>query len=271
MNKALLILVDGCRPDILAAAPASYINSLSQQGAWTYNARTVTPSITLPVHFSIFTSMTPGNHGVETNSSGAPVSDAAVGFFQWAKFHGRSTAMYYNWEFLRQLSPPGYLDTAIYLNTAMDPDGDMRISRAARHDMIENRPDFAFVYFGVLDEAGHAHGFESDAYIAAMQKADQAVEYLVEGLISAGIRDQYTILFQSDHGGIGHDHSTPVQEVMTIPWFIVGNGIQKTEIQKTGVSVIDTAPTLARCMGLPRHHLWQGKMIQEAFIPGTDP
>lgn len=267
MNKTLLILIDGCRTDVLANVDTPAIESLMATGAWTLNARTVSPSITLPVHFSIFTSMPPSNHGIFANSSGLPPSESATGFFQWVKMMGGTTAMYYNWEFLRQLSPPGYLDSSIYLNTALTSDGDMRIAKAASDNIISLEPDFAFVYLGVLDETGHAHGYESQLYIDSLRSADQAVGYLLDELSDAGLINQYNILLQSDHGGFGHSHNDPVPEVMTIPWIMNGPDICSKEISETDITVLDTVPTLARCMGLPRHHLWQGKAIESIIRP----
>ncbi|MEH0020246.1 MAG: alkaline phosphatase family protein [Desulfobacter sp.] len=270
LTKTLLLIVDGCRTDCLAATPTPAIDRLKEQGAWTFKARTVIPSITLPVHFSIFTAMNPVTHGVLSNGANPNVSGSAVGMVAWFKSLGRTTAMYYNWEYLRELAPPGCLNRSFFLDTACDAGGDMAVAELAAADMVAGLPDFAFVYLGCLDEAGHAHGYGSAPYLSSLARADQAIGHLLTTLEQAGVKDQYTILFQSDHGGMGHDHMDPVPEVLDVPWILSGPGICPGKIDRPDpgapVSVMDTAPTLARCMGLPSHPLWQGRAVREAFV-----
>ena len=269
MTKTLLILIDGCRTDMLAAARTPAIDKLRERGAWTYRARTVTPSVTLPVHFSIFTAMTPVNHGVLSNAANPNVSNSAVSLPQWLRAAGKATAMYYNWEYLRELTPPGCLDRSFYVDTATDPDGDMAVARLAAADITDTFPDFSFVYLGCLDEAGHAGGYESETYRACLERADRAVAFLVTALENAGLADSCTILLQSDHGGIGYNHEDPLPEVMEVPWILAGPGVAPGEIRIPGdappVSVTDTAPTLLRCMGVAPPTVWQGRVVREAF------
>ena len=269
MTRTLLIHIDGCRADTLAAAATPAIHRLKAGGAWTYGAVTVTPSVTLPVHFSIFTSMAPTSHGVLSNAADPAVSRSAPNMVQWFQSLGKTCAMYYNWEYLRELSPPGYLDRSIFFDTLKRPDGDMIIAEAAAADMISAQPEFTFVYLGCPDEVGHSKGFESPEYALSIEKADQAVAHLLNRLDLAGIRDQYSILLQSDHGGMGNHHTQSVPEVMMVPWILSGPKIRPREIVHPEglppVSVLDTAPTLALCMDLMPHPLWEGKAVTQAF------
>ncbi|MBC2712317.1 MAG: alkaline phosphatase family protein, partial [Desulfosarcina sp.] len=49
--KTILVIIDGCRSDGLEQAKTPNIDHMIENGAHTMNARTVTPSITLPAHF----------------------------------------------------------------------------------------------------------------------------------------------------------------------------------------------------------------------------
>ena len=260
MKKALLILIDGCRTDVLKAAAIPAIDGLMEKSAWTLEAQTVFPSITLPVHFSIFTSTGPFTHGVLTNGGRPPVSPAVMDMFLWVKSLGKTTAMYYNWEFLRELSPAGNLDRSLFFNTNLEPGGDMAVAQAAAADITNFQPDFAFVYLGCLDETGHAKGYQSNEYIKSLEAAGQAAGHILDTLDRTGLTNTYTILLQSDHGGLGNDHSDPSPEVMTIPWMIAGPGITPGQLT-CQVSVLDTMPTLAQCMDIPRPAQWQGRIL----------
>ena len=266
MSKAILLHIDGCRVDTLQAANTKNIYKLIESGAWTLNAQTDTPPLTLPVHFSIFTSMHSGNHGVLTNTATPRACPSLTGIMEWLKLHGKTTAMYFNWEPLKALSPPDYLDSSMYLNTSMNRDGDMKVAEAAARDLLENKIDFSFIYLGCLDEIGHSTGFGSDEYRASLERADHAVGHLLRSLEKAGVLQEYTILFESDHGGIDHDHAETISEVMTIPWVINGPAVRPGELpHDRPVTVIDTAPTLCHCLGIQSPPNWKGRPVLEAF------
>ena len=272
MSKVILLHIDGCRVDTLRAAKTPNISKLMSSGAWTLKAQTVTPSVTLPVHFSIFASMNSIGHCVLTNGARPNVPRSIMGIIEWAKSHEKRTAMYYNWEFLRELSPPGSLDSSFFLNSLMEDDGDMQVAEFAAEDIIKNSPDFAFVYLGCPDEVGHDRGFESDEYVISLEKADKAIGYLLNSLKENNRQQEYTILLESDHGGADHEHTKNIPEVMTVPWVINGPLIRAGEItleqpkQNELISVVDTIPTLAHCLGIPSHPSWKGRIVTEAFI-----
>ena len=64
--KTLVIIVDGMRPDAIADHPIA--KKIMEKSAYTLNARTVMPSVTLPCHMSLFHSVDPTRHGTTTNT-----------------------------------------------------------------------------------------------------------------------------------------------------------------------------------------------------------
>jgi hypothetical protein len=66
-NHVVLFVVDGLRPDGLQEADTPHIDGLIAGGAATWQAQSVTPSITLPCHASLFLAVPPARHGVVTN------------------------------------------------------------------------------------------------------------------------------------------------------------------------------------------------------------
>ena len=69
-------------------------------------SRTVFPSVTLPCHMSMFHSVPPQRHGVLSNTY-TPQVRPVSGLFDQAKMAGKTTAMFYGWEQLRDLGRPG--------------------------------------------------------------------------------------------------------------------------------------------------------------------
>ena len=65
--KFILTIMDGCRPDGLAQATTPNLDSLWQNGAYSWQARSIMPSISLPCHSSMFRSVLPEKHGIYDN------------------------------------------------------------------------------------------------------------------------------------------------------------------------------------------------------------
>jgi len=112
MPKVILVVIDGCRPDALETASTSAIDHLIASGASTMAARTVEPPITLPAHFSLFTSHHPRDHHVTTNTDRPCLSPKTCSIIEAVKKERLKTAAACSWELLRNLAPPGALDTS---------------------------------------------------------------------------------------------------------------------------------------------------------------
>ena len=263
--KTILVIIDGCRSDALEQAKTPNIDYMITNGVHTLNAQTVTPSITLPVHFSIFTSMLPLGHNVSTNTGIPQPSSAARSIIDVAKDHGKKTAAFYSWEQFRNLSAPGSLDHSYFINSGSMESRDIELAHASACYLNSHSPDFCFIYFEGTDIAGHRSGFMSAEYLDALETADTALGIILNELKRTNLSDCYNIVLHSDHGGIDNHHLKNTPEVMTVPWIAVGPEVKKNHIITGKVNIIDTAPTLAGLMNIPEHHTWQGRAISEIF------
>lgn len=263
--KVLFIMLDGCRPDALQQANTPHLDSLSQNGAYTWSARSVMPSVTLPCHSSIFRGISPEKHGVGADNVFNPTAAAFPSIIDLASQAGKHTAMFYSWEQLRDLSAPGSLKVSYCRNADYGLDNDTPIAQMAADYLTAQQPDFCFLYFGDIDLAGHLYSWMSPGYLAAIEANDQAVGIVLQALNDSGLRDQYTIIFQADHGGHDTDHGTDLPEDMTIPWVINGPNIKQGYAIQRPVSLLDTAPTIAHLLGIDAQPEWEGQAVLEAF------
>jgi predicted AlkP superfamily pyrophosphatase or phosphodiesterase len=260
-SAVVLIMIDGLRPDALALTPCPHLTALKERSAYTLAAHSVMPSMTLPCHMSIFHSVPPARHGVTTNEW-RPMARPLPGLVEVAKAAWRRCAFFYNWEPLRNLSAPGSLAFAYFRDNLYEPDGDERIVAEAARYIAAERPDFTFVYLGTLDIAGHGYGWMSDNYLAHLAGLDGTVGRLLDALPA-----EATLLLQSDHGGHDRTHGSELPDDMTIPWLAAGPGIRQGYEIGAAVSLLDTAPTLARLLGLSPHPEWEGRVVEEIFAP----
>ncbi|MBW2740668.1 MAG: alkaline phosphatase family protein [Deltaproteobacteria bacterium] len=265
MNKTILVIIDGCRSDGLEQAKTPNIDYMIENGSHTLNARTVTPSITLPAHFSIFTSMLPLEHNVLTNTGSPQPSSSARSIIDVAKDYGKKTAAFYSWEHFKNLSAPGSLDHSYFINSGSSENLDLEVAQAAAGYLNSCCPDFCFVYLEGTDIAGHRSGFMSMEYLDAIETADTAIGIILNELEKANLYNCYNIILHSDHGGINNHHLENTPEVMTIPWIAVGPGVRQKHRITDKVNIIDTAPTLADLMDIPVYHTWQGRSVSEIF------
>ncbi|MCF6265811.1 MAG: alkaline phosphatase family protein [Desulfuromusa sp.] len=261
--KTILMVIDGCRPDALSQAKTPVIDNMIKKGSCSLNAETVSPPITLPVHFSIFTSMTPIAHNVLTNTGSPMPSSEARSIIDVAKDFGKKTAAFYSWEHFRNLSTPGALDHAHLTKSNSVKNCDIEIAESVSSYLVSDLPDFTFVYLEGTDIAGHENGWMSKEYFEAIENADKAVGVILETLASNNLSNSFNIILQSDHGGVGRKHMHDVKEVMTVLWIAYGHGIKEQHRIKQDINVIDTAPTLAMLMNIPAHHSWQGCAVRE--------
>jgi predicted AlkP superfamily pyrophosphatase or phosphodiesterase len=156
MNKVVLFLVDGMRPDGLQQARTPVMDKLMGSGSFTLNAQTVMPSVTLPCHMSLFHSVLPERHGVTTNIY-TPQVRPVPGLFEVIQQAGLKAVMFHSWDELRDVARPGSIHTSLYLKDSQDPDGpgDAALVELTVQWLSKNDFDFAYVYLGFTDNVGH--------------------------------------------------------------------------------------------------------------------
>jgi len=269
-TNVLLFVVDGLRPDALLQAPTPHMDRLAAQGAYTWQAQTVAPSITLPCHASLFLAVPPARHGVLSNvwtRPQPPLPSLIEVLADGSDGTGRGAAAFYSWEELRDLAPPGALDFA-YHHRLGDPEEGMReleICAVAADYIVKYRPALAFVYIEAPDLVGHRHGWMSKPYLRAVGNADRAIGLVLETLTVSGQLGHTVCLVLADHGGHGLGHGDDVPEDLTIPWIVSGPGVRRGHQISGPVNIIDTAPTLAHLLGLAAPAEWSGQVVQEAL------
>ncbi len=263
MTRVVLTLVDGMRPDAVLQADTPTMHGLMEAGASTLRARTVMPSVTLPCHMSLFHSVEPGRHGITTNIY-TPQVRPVPGLFDVLNQAGMKCAMFYTWEELRDVSRPGALHHAHFLRDPHDGSwsGDGPNADYAATWLSENPFDFAFVYLGFTDVAGHLHGWMSEPYLKAVSEADACIATVREAL-----SEDTLLIVMADHGGHDRGHGTESPEDMTIP-LMFGNhaGVRRGRTLPDPVSIMDVAPTIAGVLGVAAPKVWEGRGLESELF-----
>jgi arylsulfatase A-like enzyme len=254
--RVTIISIDGLRPDALLQAGAPNIMALAARGAYSWQAKTIMPSTTLPGHISMLSGYSPDAHGV-TWDDYAPMRGAILvpTLFAVARAAGLRSAMVVGKEKFATFRDTGACDSWV-LAARGDDDVAGQVST-----MASARPDLLFVHLPEVDLTGHAWGWMSDAYLDSVRRADQAV-----GRIVGSLPSDMTFILSADHGGHLSTHGTSDPLDTTIPWIIAGPTTAKGRQLPSGIRTMDTAATAAYVLGVHLSPDASGRPILDAFI-----
>ena len=178
------------------------------------------------------------------------------GLFEQLAGAGRTCAMYYGWEPLRDIGRPGSLRYAEYFHSYATDATDGYLTDRAIERIEQARPDFFFLYMVETDEkGGHDCGWMSDTYLSYVSAAIDNVKRVVERF-----GDEYTVIVTADHGGHGRGHGSEDPQDMTIPMFFLGEHFAPGAALEN-VTILDLAPTIASIMNVPAAPEWEGKVL----------
>ena len=254
-NKVVLISIDGMRPDGVLQCNNPYVQELMTKASYTLDAATIFPSVTLPCHMSMFHSVPAERHGITTNLYLPPVRPIN-GIFEQVKTAGKTGAMFYGWEPLRDISRPGSLIYADYQHSYSADNTDGILAEKAIACMKNLHPDFVFLYMVETDEkGGHDNGWMSETYLNCISNGLDQVKKVIEA-----VGDEYTVIVTADHGGHDRGHGTDRPEDMTIPMFFYGDAFTPGQVL-TDVSILDLAPTITALLQIPSAREWEGKSL----------
>ena len=250
--KTLVIIVDGMRPDAIADHPIA--KKIMEKSAYTLGARTVMPSVTLPCHMSMFHSVDPTRHGTTTNTY-MPQVRPINGICEVLSNAGKTCAIFYNWEQLRDLARPGSIVHAYFVKGGLYgyEDAYNRVTAAAIDYLTHYDVDFTFLYLGFTDMAGHQHGWMTPEYMYSIDNSFENIEKIMNVL-----PDDYQVIITADHGGHDRTHGTELDEDMIIPMIAHGTAFAPGTDLGT-VSIKDVAPTVTALLGVKPDEEWEGK------------
>lgn len=252
--KTLLILIDGMRPDAMVQIPAA--RRVLEKAAYKLEGTTVYPSCTLPCHMSLAYSRPPLTHGVTSNTYTARVR-LKNGLFEVLRAAKKKTAMFYSWEELRDLYKPGCLTDSFFVHGDQHGwlEANARLTDKCIDYLHKEQPDFAFLYLGAPDAAGHRQGWMSQTYMEALEQSWACAQKVLENL-----PEEYAVIITADHGGHDKRHTTFMKEDMTIPVLLLNAGLPTGETVKD-YNIMDIAPTVAELLGMQPAMEWKGKSL----------
>jgi arylsulfatase A-like enzyme len=269
VSRVIVVVLDGLRPDAIGYFGLATIAELMTSGAWTFDATTVTPSVTVAAMTSLLTGVSPDTHGLKGDRVFIPRSAAALVAIPETLAYAR----YDSWGFIHRL-PVIFRGVASrvarrlgFRRLCVDGATASDILEAATPVLCEQTRGLFVLHWPDADAAGHRSGWMSVEYGEACRDMDAVLDRLIT-LADDG-RTMFVLL--ADHGGGGikyNDHESDHPADMTIPLVFWGAGVTPTWL--TNASLLDVPPTILAALGVASSENFEGRVLSEALDSTTD-
>lgn len=267
IQRVVLVVLDGLRPDAIPRFGLTRLSALVDDGAATMLARTVTPSVTACAMASLLTGATPERHGLRSDRFHLPRARGPLHPLpRTLAAHGYPTSA-----FLAAM-PPLFAGVAQRIAARLGVSHAHFVGRhcdeilaAAAGTLCTQRRGLVVLHWPDADRVGHESGWMSASYAAAARRMDGAVAELCR---LVDLNDPNTLLIAvADHGGGGavvdhHNSAHPLDT--TIPLMLAGGAVRRTELA-AGASLLDVPATICWALGVPRPESFAGRPLGEAF------
>ncbi|MDX2285234.1 MAG: alkaline phosphatase family protein [Bacteroidia bacterium] len=276
IRHVVMIGVDGMSPNGIRTANTPNLDRLMREGAWTFRARAVTPSVSSPNWASLIMGADVEQHGIHSNGYERndfilpPVVRGSEDIFPtiFGEIHAQipqaEIGAIYDWDGFGRL----FEQSAVDYNVSAD--GEAETALKAAEYIRTARPAFCFVHLDHVDHAGHAHGHGSPKYYRSVERADSLIGQILTAIQEAGIAGETLVLVCADHGGKGHGHGGLSVAEMEVPLILHGPGIRPNYEIPIPVFQYDHAATIAFALGIEAPYAWIGRPTRCAF-EGFDP
>ncbi len=279
-EHVFVISFDQAAPFNIANAEMPLFKAMAAEGAHTWEAYTIVPSLTLPSHVSMLTGVGIQKHQILWNEWDATRPKLSVPtVFHLAKERGLTTAMIAAKPKFITFREAGGLDTFVIPENAKAAG----IGAAVAELLKKQPPNLVFIHFADPDSTGHQFGVNSPEKMQALADCDQALGVIRTAIAAAGIVDSSVVILTSDHGG--HDrpdaeiadrvkrglppspgtHGAADSSDVIIPWIAWGKGAKHGFTITAPVVQYDTAATALWLLGVPVPENFWGRPVVSAF------
>ncbi|MFD0693907.1 alkaline phosphatase family protein [Paenibacillus sp. GCM10027628] len=268
-NRVFVIGLDGAG-NFIKDTPTPNIHRLLYDGAMTYNAQTVFPSISAQCWGSMFHGVEPDKHGLDNalaSDTRYPEDSPYPSFMKLVRqnWPDCKIAAYSEWSPINY----GIIEQSCGFEDLSVPDPQLAEAAAA---YIKENPDLKLMYihFGDPDYTGHEFGYGAHIpeYLAKITEIDGYVGVVLEAIREAGLMEESLIILTSDHGGGGdhpRGHGSDHPADMTVFWGCHGPKVAKGVEITDRVLLKDTAAVIAYALGMKPCPEWEGKVPAGIF------
>lgn len=277
IEHVVIIGLDGLSSWGLQVAHTPCMDSLLQNGAYSYSVRGILPTVSTPNWATMMAGVGPEGTGAVDNSwrNGALTFPYVAmtpekkypTIFRIIREQMPDAVMgcIHNWRGFGNMYEQDLLD----LDENYDEDADVALHSAAY--IKAKKPTFMFCYFTDPDHTMHGKGHLSPAFLDIVATLDGYVQTIVRAIHEAGIADKTLIMIASDHGGIYYAHGSNTYEELCTPFIFSGKGVKKNYRVRQQIYRYDLAADVAFALGLTPPQQWVGRPTKPAYEGFDEP
>jgi predicted AlkP superfamily pyrophosphatase or phosphodiesterase len=272
-SHVFIISFDQGAPAGIAKAEMPVFKKMAAEGAHTWEAYTIVPSLTLPSHTSMLTGVGIQKHQISWNDYQPKKGVVKVPtIFSIAKKDGKTTAMFVAKEKFQHLVIPHSVDE---FECPSDHSAGS-VAKVFAENFGKLKPNLCFIHFGDPDVKGHEFGMDSPEKMQAFADTDAALKVIRDAVAAAGLEDSSVFILTADHGG--HDvkdskgvtrgtHGSSDPDDVLIPWIAWGKSVKPGFQITAPVVQYDTAATALWLLGIQVPESFWGRPVTSAFLP----
>ncbi len=301
------ISVDGLNPDAirkLGPEQAPSFHRMLDQGAGTLDARTaVEMSVTLPNHTGMLTGRrvaTGTGHHVDFNHDNHSDVHAEAGSYRASLFdvvhdRGGSTALYASKDKFALFDRSWDAEHGAPDRVGRDHGTDKidrfvyaspeRLSVKVARQLQRAPFDASFVHLSSPDVAGHAYGWMSPKYLAAVERTDRRLGAILAAARSTRyLRRHVVVVLTADHGGApGNKQHSDEKDPRnyTVPFLVWGAGVTSADLYELNPERVEPRSDRPGYFGQPPIRntdlaslvttLLGHRAVPGGLLPGTQP
>lgn len=265
-KRVVFIGIDGAGNGVKdPQANAINIQKLMSDGAGTFEAKAMLPTISGQNWGSMTHGVVPSKHALNNGNVGNPYPELNP-YPSYMKLLKQERPM------LKQASFTTW--SPINKGIIEDSAGAFKVNGGNDQNTTQKTVDYIkaegknsrniFVHLDEVDGAGHSYGYGSPKWYEALQKADQHAGQIVQALEEEGLMKDTLIIVTTDHGGRGTGHGGSTPEEQTIFWTAKGKSITPGTVL-SNVENIDTAAVVAHALRLDIPENWDAKIPTGLF------
>jgi predicted AlkP superfamily pyrophosphatase or phosphodiesterase len=271
-QHALIIGIDGLRPDTLEAASTPRLDALIADGTVTFDGfaggelggPTQQPTFSGSGWSSILTGVWANKHGVELNVFDDARFDEYPHFF--ARVRERKSDAY-----LSSFVTWGPINESILASAEADQEfwpnepndsakGDIEVTAAVVGHLATETPHVVFVQLDEVDHQGHAVGYGPTVpeYVEAVETIDSQVGEMLDAIRTRPTyaAENWLVLVTTDHGGTGRGHGGQTEEERTIFIIVAGGTANAGRVISPGPGQTAIPPTVMEHLELEIDPAW---------------
>ncbi len=272
VRHVVMIGVDALSPDGINNAYTPEIEKLMMEGAYSFRAKAVLPTLSSPNWASMMMGVPPKYHGVKSNNwrrtdivgksyCGGEPGNTYPTIYKviHQAYPDQKIALFLDWDKYDELVEKDAFTDLFKGENAVNT------AVKAGNYISEHQPLFTFIHLDLVDSAGHEFGHATNQYYHSVQVADSLIGIIRQSLEKAGITNETAIIVTSDHGGKGKGHGGRSDREVYIPWILSGPSVKRSYLINETIDTYDTPAMISYLLGVTPPSCWIGKPVLTAL------